>query len=287
MSDPDFIIPDDQLPPGFAESIDNVPDEPAKPRPAATVVLARDGVAAPEILLLRRVRNTGFVPGAYVFPGGRVDDADGRSDLVMLADGLSASEAESRLGHSGTHPPAIAYYMAAIREAFEETGILLGRSVSGTHGMDAAADTSVLHLRDALLDGSTTFEAVIAEMGARLELNRMEYLAHWVTPAVEPRRYDTRFFLAGVPAGTEAAIHASEMTAAVWLTAEAALARNHEGTLPMVFPTIRTLQDLRGFATVADALRELARHRIPTIEPRLVRTPTGVGMELPESLADE
>ncbi len=287
MSDPDFIIPDDQLPPGFAESIDNVPDEPAKPRAAATVVLARDGVAAPEILLLRRVRNTGFVPGAYVFPGGRVDDVDGHSDLVMLADGLSASEAESRLRHSGTHPPAIAYYMAALREAFEETGILLGRSVNGTHAMGAAEDPSVRQLRDALLDGGTTFESVIAEMGARLELNRMEYLAHWVTPAVEPRRYDTRFFLAGVPAGIEAAIHPSEMTDAVWLTAEAALARNHEGTLPMVFPTIRTLQDLLGFATVSDALRELAQHRIPTIEPRLVRTPTGVGMELPERPADE
>ena len=100
--------------------------------------------------------------------------------------------------------------------------------------------------------------------------------------SVEPRRYDTRFFLAEVPAGTEAAIHPSEMTDAVWLTADAALGRNQEGTLPMVFPTIRTIQDLRGFETVSDALAHFAGHRIPTIEPRLVRTPTGVGMELTE-----
>lgn len=282
MSDPTFIIPDDQLPPGFAESVERVPAEPAQPRPAATVVLVRDGGSGPEILLLRRVRNSGFVPGAYVFPGGRVDESDARADLVALADGLSAAEAESRLRHTNAHPPAIAYYMAAIREAFEETGILVARSLDGTPAVGAAQDASVLLLRDALLDGKTTFEAVIAGMGARLELKRMEYLAHWVTPVVEPRRYDTRFFLAGVPAGTEAAIHASEMTDAVWLTAEAALARNDDGTLPMIFPTIRTLQDLQGFENVSAVLEHFAQLRIPTIEPRLVRTPTGVGMELPE-----
>lgn len=287
MSDPEFIIPDDQLPAGFAESIDNVPAEPARPRPAATVVLARDGDAAPEILLLRRVRNTGFVPGAYVFPGGRVDASDARENLVTLADGLSAAEADSRLQHLDAQPPAIAYYMAAIREAFEETGILLGRSLDGNHAMGAAEDPSVLRLRDALLDGEATFEAVIAEMGARVELQRMEYLAHWVTPSVEPRRYDTRFFLAEVPAGTRAAIHPSEMTDAVWLTAETALSRNEEGNLPMVFPTIRTIQDLRDFGTVSEALAHFAGHRIPTIEPRLVRTPTGVGMEFPEEPADD
>lgn len=287
MSDPEFIIPDDQLPAGFAASIENAPAEPAQPRPAATVVIARNGASRPEILLLRRVRNTGFVPGAYVFPGGRVDESDSGEGLVACSEGLSVAEAHSRLDPCDEQTPAIAYYMAAAREAFEETGILIGRSVDGGKALAAAHDSSVGALREALLAGDTTFKGVIEEMRALLELHRMEYLAHWVTPAVEPRRYDTRFFLAEVPPGTDAAIHPSEMTDAVWLTAEAALDRNKSGTLPMIFPTIRTIQDLQRFETVAEALRHFGGHRIPTIEPRLVKTSTGVGMELPDGKLEE
>src|SRR5688572_465870 len=113
MSDePEMVIPLDRLPPGFAERVNDPPADAAFPHPAATVVLVRDGATAPEILLLKRHRASGFVPGAYVFPGGRVDHADGVQQLVGLLEDVP-------------HAPDSSYWLAAVREAFEETGVLL------------------------------------------------------------------------------------------------------------------------------------------------------------------
>ncbi|MCA9736835.1 MAG: NUDIX domain-containing protein, partial [Gemmatimonadetes bacterium] len=126
---PDYDLPTELLPPGFAETLDRPPAEPVAPRPAATVVLVRDRADGPEVLLLRRTRSSGFVPGAWVFPGGRVDAGDAVPDLLARLDGLDGAEAARRLGlerEATPGPAAVAYYLAALREAFEETGILVG-----------------------------------------------------------------------------------------------------------------------------------------------------------------
>ena len=109
----------------------------------------------------------------------------------------------------------------------------------------------------------------------------MEYVAHWITPVQEPRRYDTRFFAAVVEREREVLLNPGEMTEALWLTPGEALNRHARGRLPMVFPTIRTLEDLRDYATAREALEAYAAREIPPILPRLVKTPTGVGMRIP------
>lgn len=276
----DFVIPFDRLPERFAESIAHPPATPVPTRPAATIVLLRDGHSGPEVLLLRRTRSSGFVPGAYVFPGGRVDREDASPEVVAHLDGLDAEGAARRLELPDADPPALAFYLAALREAFEETGILVGRDSQGTAPPTAQEDPAVDALRDDLMEDRVTFAQTLERLGCRLDGAAVEYLAHWITPEPEPRRYDTRFFAAKVRVGAHAIIDPREMTDAVWLTPDDALRRNHEGTLPMVFPTIRTLEDLGGFPSVDAILADLGSRTIPAILPRLVVTPTGIGLEI-------
>ena len=280
MAESDFEIPFDRLPERFAESVSHPPATPAPARPAATVVLLREGAEGVEVLLLRRNRQTGFVPGAWVFPGGRVDAAD-RADAVMeRMDGLTPDAAARRLTlEDGVG--AIAYYVAALREAFEETGILVALDAEGHFPPTAATDDRVEVLRDDLLEDRIGLADVLDELGCRLDGGSVEYLAHWITPEVERRRYDTRFFAARVAPGSTSVVDGREMTDAVWITPYEALARNHEGTLPMVFPTIHTLERLASFDGTEAALAELATLDVPAIQPRLVLTPRGVAMRIP------
>lgn len=277
---PDFVIPFDRLPDRFAESVRHPPQVPARARPAATIVLMRDGEDGMEVLLLRRNRSAGFVPGAYVFPGGRVDASDAGRDVVARLHGLDADAAAARLELPGGDPPALAYYLAALREAFEETGIVVGRLSDGGVPATAAESPDVDAVRDDLMEDRVTFAQALERLDCHLDGAAVAYLAHWITPEAEPRRYDTRFFAAGVHGEARAIVDPREMTDAVWVTPRVALARNREGSLPMVFPTIRTLEQLRGSASVEDALGDLRNRAVPTILPRLVLTPTGVGMEV-------
>ena len=280
MSDGDFVIPFGRLPDGFAESVEHPPEVPATPRAAATVVLMRDGTAGPEVLLMRRTRRAGFVPGTYVFPGGRVDAGDANAELVARIDGLTPEQAADRLELRDAEPSAIAYYLAAIREAFEETGILIARSEVGEAPPTAADDPAVDEVRSALMEGRLGFAEALDRLRCRVAGDAVEYLAHWITPEAEPRRYDTRFFLATVDAGARPIVDPREMTDACWLRPRDALARQAEGSLPMVFPTIKTLGTLGGYGSARDALTDLGPRAVPTILPRLVITPTGVGMDL-------
>ncbi len=283
MSDPDIVIPNDRLPEGFAERVDQIPAEPAVPRPAATVVLTRPGTGSLQVLLLKRARSAGFVPGAYVFPGGRVDSADASDDLLARVDGLSPADAAARLAmEPDTDPPAIAFYLAAIREAFEETGILVAHRPDGSPVPSAAADAAVLACRDDLLAGESTLADVLDRVGCRLDGEAVEYIAHWITPEVEPRRYDTRFFLAAVPAGAEPELHTREITESVWITAREALDGNADGSFPMIFPTIKTLEDLAAFSHPSEAMEAYQGRSIRTILPTLVKIQGGIGIKIPD-----
>ena len=290
---PDYEIPEERLPPGFVETLETVPEVVAVPAPAATVVLVRESAAGPEggggresaagpeVLLLRRNRATGFVPGAYVFPGGRVDAADGEDALAECWHGLTREDAAGRLGLGpDADPPAIAYYGAAVREAVEETGLLPGVVAGQGAGGGELSGKAVRDAREALLGEGVPFARVLRRLGARLDGAAVEYIAHWVTPVVEPRRYDTRFFAARVPRGAAAVHDEREMTDAVWLTPHAALARHRDGRLPMIFPTIRTLEDLCDFETVDELLAYYRSRVITRVQPVIVRTATGVALRV-------
>jgi recombination protein RecT len=266
-----FEIPEDRLPPGFVDSIMETPTHPAVPRPAATTVLLRGGAGALEVLLMRRHRSSGFVPGAWVFPGGRVDPADSGPALYERIRGLPTPPV-----------PDAAYWTAALRELFEETGVLLARTSDGEWVDDAASDRRVRALRQSLMAGSATLLDAIESLDARLDAQETVHAAHWITPVVERRRYDTHFFAAALPAGRTTSLDAREMTEAAWLTPADALARFEQGTLPMVFPTVKTLESLRGYGSVEHALDALRHRPVRPILPRLVRTAGGVAIVVDE-----
>lgn len=283
MSDKDHVIPFDRLPPGFAETVKHIPDEPVPTRPAATSLLLRDGPTGMETLMLRRTRRSGFVPGAWVFAGGRVDAGDGEDGIAERLTGLTHDEAALRLGLRPStidSPPAIAFYAAALREAFEETGILVAERADGSAVPSAGEDPEAGAVRDRLLADEIDFGETLDLLGAHIDASRIEYVAHWITPVQEPRRYDTRFFAAKVDPAREFALSPSEMSEGRWLTPEDALALHTAGELPMVFPTIRTLEDFCGFQSVDESLESFGAKPVPAILPRLVVTPTGVGLEV-------
>jgi 8-oxo-dGTP pyrophosphatase MutT (NUDIX family) len=266
--EPEMVIPLHRLPPGFAERIEDPPVHAAAPRPAATAVLVRDGSHAPEMLLLKRHRTAGFVPGAYVFPGGRVDAEDGDAALLEMLGTVPR----------GAEP---AFWLAVVREVFEETGVLLARSPEGAACRDASVDDTLARWREALLTNDATLLDVLRNERLLPDISRMVYCSHWVTPLAEPKRYDTRFFLAELPSGCAATIDEREMSDALWLTADDALAGFQRGELPMVFPTVKTIQMLQPFASVEQMLAAFRGADVPVILPRLVRTEDGVGIVVP------
>ena len=282
MTDSGFLIPFENLPERFMKSLKHPSHPPVPAKPAATIALLRDSPSRMEVLLLKRDRNASFVPGAYVFPGGRVDPADWTKQTLASVDGLTTETAATRLGLVGTSPPAIAYYIAALREAFEETGILVGVGPNAQAPPTAAASVEVEVLRNGLMEGSVSFNEALKHLSCRIDGSSIEYLAHWITPEREPRRFDTRFFAARVQTDAEPIFDPREMTEARWLSPKEALARNQGGTLPMIFPTIDTLQRLADYITVGDALRGIGDTSIPTLMPKLVLTEKGVRLQVGE-----
>ncbi len=277
MTDPDHVIPFERLPEKLAESSEGTPAEPVTPLPAATIVLLRDAEDGLQVLLLRRNRSAGFVPGAYVFAGGRVDASDAAAAVLKRVDGLTPEDAASRLDLVDADPPAIAYYLAALREAFEETGILVGLKTDGSAPATAAEDADTERIRNDVMEDRIDFAEALGRMECRIAGGSVEYLAHWITPEPEPRRYDTRFFAARVRAGAAPIVDPREMSDALWITPTQALRETDRGRLPMVFPTTRTLEQLADYPGAAQALRALARREVRTVKPTLVVARTGGG----------
>ncbi len=262
------------------DRFERLPPSGVTPRPAATVVLLREHVSGFQLLLMRRNRSAGFVPGAYVFPGGRVDAQDADPVLVSRLERLTPEAAAVRLGLPDGDPPAIAYYLAAAREAFEEAAVLVarpgGRFLPGT----VVGRARLVLLREHLLAGTLGFAEVLDDLGVDVDGCALEYIAHWITPEAETRRYDTRFFAALAPPGSRSAPDPREMTDSLWLSPGEALDRRRAGRLPMIFPTIRTLEQLSAFSTAEAVLAHYRTRHIPVIMPALVRTEAGVKVSI-------
>ncbi len=213
-------------------------------RPAATVVVLREGTAGTgiEAYLQRRPLTMGFAAGVWVFPGGSVDEAD--RDPVIDASWVGPVPAvwAERLGVGADDARGLV--VAACRETFEEAGLLLAEPPVGAGDLAAA--------RRALLDGTTGFAAMLAELGVMLDTARLRYWAWWLTPESEPRRYDTRFFVAGLPPGTAATAHTPEAERERWLPPATAITLGD--SLPMLPPTRCTLRDLAPYRSVAEVL---------------------------------
>ena len=251
------------------------------PRPAATVLTLRDGVEGYEILMLRRNLNSDFVGGAYVFPGGGVDANDAGPEAQSLAIGLDDEQASRRLGLASG---GLAYYVASLRELFEEAGLLVASHASGErfHTDDEDLRIRMAEYRRAVNAGSLRFLDMLESEGLRLDFRGLEYVAHWVTPVGPPRRYDTRFFVALAPAGQIAAHDANETVADKWVRPIDALAQYERGELELILPTIRNLQAIAHFSSAREVLAYAKEQAsIPRIEPRIMTLDGEVRIVLP------
>ncbi|MGC1420254.1 MAG: hypothetical protein WA786_09090 [Acidimicrobiales bacterium] len=240
------------------------------PRPAATVLTLRDRPSGFEVLMLRRNLNSEFVGGAYVFPGGAVDEEDGGLDMRHYVLGVDDQGASTRLSLAGG---GLAYYVACLRELFEEAGLLIacGADEEPVNLGDPAVMRRMAAHRRGLNDGSLTLFQVLKSEGLVLDLRGLAYLAHWVTPVGPPRRYDTRFFVVLAPDDQRAAHDDGETIEEHWLRPKDALAAHRDGDFTMIYPTIRNLQAVADFATAREVLAYAnSLTDIVCVQPRMV-----------------
>jgi 8-oxo-dGTP pyrophosphatase MutT (NUDIX family) len=246
----------------------------ATPHDAATVVLMRAAVETagkPEVLLLKRHARDAFAAGAHVFPGGMLEAADTIPAAQALSPAFPPAAAAMRLPDVASPAQALAFWIAAVRETFEEAGILLARHVDGRLWLPASADAIRLTAqRRSLHRGETTFVTMMHDLELYLATDLLVYFAHWITPESRPMRFSTRFFLAHVPA--ELTVLPAQVGVAehVWLPPETALQRHASGTMEMLTVTTKILQTLSRFPSAAAAVEHLRDVPVDTVLPRAV-----------------
>jgi 8-oxo-dGTP pyrophosphatase MutT (NUDIX family) len=227
-------------------------------RDAATVVLLRDAVSGLEVWLLTRVAQMVFAGGMAVFPGGRVDDADADLPFAPGAETATATQ----FGCDPAHARAL--LGAAVRETFEETGVLL--TVPSADLSGARTDVEA---------GRVSFGELLRANALSVDAEALHPWSRWVTPAGEVRRYDTRFFLGVMPADVEAQDVTSESSSAGWFAVGDALERAQRGELGMLPPTIMTLASLAAFTSVAAATAAGAERTMDPVRPTITKGPDG------------
>ncbi len=259
------------------------PAAPVVARAASTLVLARplESGGEPEVLMVQRHGRADFVPGMFVFPGGMVEPQDCSPLAQQLSPSLGAEQAQGLLiAEDGAGPrglEALGYFVAAIRETFEECGVLLARTAQGAPLPEQAAQArQALQLREAVAAGEP-FLPFVARQGWTLLTEELIYFAHWITPEAVPKRFDTRFFLARAPAGAQARVDHTEVVGHRWVTPSEALRQHEVGAMPMIEPTVLNLQLLQTFDSLADAQAGLRRRPVRRVLPKLVRRADGSG----------
>lgn len=250
-------------------------------RDAATVMLVRDAPEL-EVFMLRRNLKSDFVGGAYVFPGGGVDDEDHDANLETIAIGRSDAEASDWLGVASG---GLAYWVAAIRECFEEAGVLLASNRETGEIVDftapEVAERFVEHRR-AVNAGERQLVDIVREEALVFDVGNIYYFAHWITPPGPPRRYDTRFFVTAAPAGQVPLHDDRETVASTWIRPAEALERSGTGDFQLIFPTIRNLQAIAKYESsqeLLDAARPI--RPIVTVRPRVATSDGGMRLLIP------
>ncbi|MCV2491041.1 NUDIX domain-containing protein [Geodermatophilus sp. YIM 151500] len=248
----------------------------AVPRQAATVLLLRDGAEGLEVYVLRRTRGMPFAGGMTAYPGGGVDPRDGDTEIGWVgpppAEWAAAFGCDERLARE--------LVCAAVRETFEEAGVLLAGSGDGVVPDVSGQDWE--DQRQALLSRELSLAELLAVRDLSVRSDLLRPFAHWITPPVEPRRYDTKFFAAALPLGQEARHVSGEADEACWLRPEAALAEMSAGTRPMLPPTIHTLGQLKPFPDVTAALAGSPPEPLHPISPIFTEEPDGRWAVLPD-----
>lgn len=246
--------------------------QPVTPSPAATLVLLRDRSAGGlETLLLQRHTRSKFAAGDYVFAGGKVEADDVPSDAERLCVGLTAEAAAARLG--GLSPrEALGYWIGAIREAFEEVGLLLAYDASGALlAFDAGNHERFADYRADCQAANAAFFDMLRAERLTLATDRLAYFAHWITPEEQPIRFDTRFFVAPAPPAQAPEVDGHEIVNLRWLSPAEALEALERREITLRTPTLKNLELVGAYGSVATALAGLGRSEVPTIRPRILQ----------------
>lgn len=255
-----------------------------EPRLSALLILVRDGEQGLEVFMVRRSQGAGFAPGAHVFPGGVLEPGDRLREWACDT-GLDDGTACRQLGVADS---GLAYWVAAVRECFEESGLLLATDAGGqlVDMRDAAIAEHYAGMRRRLNAGEIGFADLCRESGLRPALDRLAYFSHWITPVGLPRRYDTRCFIAAAPPAQAALHDDAETVGHTWVRPADALARYRRGEFSLVNATLRTLEQLTVFASASKAL---AHPRPPgsikTIMPRRAASRSGIKVIGPDHAA--
>ena len=246
---------------------------PAIPRPAASVLLVREGPAAPlEVYMIRRDPRMRFLGGYYAFPGGKVDEADGLPALLARCRGLDADAAE-RVVPAADGVTPLAFWVAAARELLEETGVLVACDAAGDPvkiDVPAVAER-VAAVRGALMSRTGALAELLSHEAWWLDLGRFRYLSHFITPPSSPIRFTARFFLAPVPVGQTPHLYTEEASEGFWIEPAVGVAGYEEGRMPMAEPAESGLRYLAEFASL-DALWAAhadGRHKFHGIADRI------------------
>jgi 8-oxo-dGTP pyrophosphatase MutT (NUDIX family) len=242
--------------------------------PAATILLLRDGDAGLEVFMLRRHHEIEFAAGALVFPGGKAAPDDFDPVLIDFTDGISGWSREMH-----------AVAAAAIREAFEEAGVLLAHDEATGELVNEERLATLDHYRERIEKGETSLVAMLRQERLRLACDRLVHFAHWVTPKHMPRRYDTHFFLARAPIGHSGQHCGRESVDSLWVRPRDAIADRKE--LRIMFPTRLNLMRLADAKTIEEALSRARAQPPVTVEPWVEETPAGKRLRIREDAGYE
>jgi len=247
---------------------------PVVPKKAATVILLRDKEPEGfEVFLLRRHEKSSFMGGNFVYPGGRVDRDDGSLEICSFSKGITFDEAQKILGGTISPEESFAYWIAGIRELFEEAGVLLAYDQKGNVFQIKNRDEQekFFNYRTLLQKGGITICQMAQEEKLLFALDQLHYYAHWITPEARSERFDTRFFIAHYPIGQEASHDRKETTAGIWVTPRKALEENLKGEVVLSPPTLKTLEDLSRFKAIDDVFHSLESRDVQPILPILTK----------------
>jgi 8-oxo-dGTP pyrophosphatase MutT (NUDIX family) len=245
----------------------DTPDKPIKD--ASTVIVLREADGGLETFMLCRHHQSGFMGGAHVFPGGKVDPSDAEAGWHARVD-RPAEEITELLGETDAEV-GLGLLVAAVRETFEEAGVLLASTAAGA---DLPATRERLH-------GGASFAELANAIDMKIDSTALTPYARWITPRMESRRFDTRFYIAVLPEGQSASHDGTETTSAIWLRPAGAIEDMHAGRIKLAPPTVRTLQWLAEFDDAASVIADALSRKPPLIRPRLVTGEAGWFLALP------
>ncbi len=250
-------------------------------RDAATLILIRDSIAGVEVCMLKRNIRSDFVGGAFVFPGGRVDE----DDIAIANSGLVRLDGKTPRLDLPERDDKVEFYVAAVRECFEEAGILIAKYM-GTNKTVEFESQEIINkfqvYRNKLNSGEITFKEFLERENLYLPIGDIAYISHWITPVGPPKRYDTRFFVAAAPSDQVLMHDNFETVESVWIRPVDAFKLHEEGKFELIFPTIKNLEVLNMFKNSQEVLDfAINLETVPAIEPKLIEKDGQVMLLIP------